>query len=86
MSLLYNKFDIQHSILCKKGDFIYVKHNDLRDLTANMMSEVCKDTKIKPKVTPLSGGEVQGKMSNKLNEAKEDIRNRGFWEQSNKHF
>ena len=86
MSLLYNKFDIQHSIRCKKGDFIYVKHNDLRDLTANMMSEVCKDTKIKPKVTPLSGGEVQGKMSNKLNEAKEDIRNRGFWEQSNKHF
>ena len=24
-----SKFDIQHSMSCKKGDFIYIRHNDL---------------------------------------------------------
>ena len=39
-----SKFDIQHSMSCNKGGFIYIGHNDAWDLTANMMSEVCKDT------------------------------------------
>ena len=65
-----SKFDIQHSMRCKKGGFIYIRHNDLRDLTANRMSEVCKDTEIKPKLMSLSGEELQGKTSNNSNEAR----------------
>ena len=42
------KFDIQYSMSCKKGSFICIQLHDLRDLTANMMSEVCKDTEIEP--------------------------------------
>ena len=42
-------------------------YNDLRDLTANMMSEACKDTEIEPKLTPLSGEELQGRTSNNSN-------------------
>ena len=34
----------------KKGGFIFKRHNDLRDPTANMMPEVCKDTEIEPKI------------------------------------
>ena len=53
-----SKFDIHHSMSCKKGGFIYIRplirQIDLRDLTANMMPEVCKNTKIEPKLTPLS--------------------------------
>ena len=56
-----SKLDIQHSMSCKKGGIIYIRHNDLRDLAANMMSEVCKDTENEPKLTPLSGGELQGR-------------------------
>ena len=43
---------------CKKGGFIYIGHNDLGNLTANMMSEVCKDTEIEPKLTPVCGEEL----------------------------
>ena len=43
---------------CKKGGFIYIRYNDLRDLTANMMSETCKDTEIEPKLTLLSAEEL----------------------------
>ena len=77
--LCRSKFDIQHSMSCRKGDFLYIKHNDLRDLTANMISEVCKDTKIKSKLTPLSGEELQGRTSNNSNVARVDTRIRGFW-------
>ena len=44
------------------------------------MSEVCKDTTIRSKLTPLSGEELQGKTSNNSKEARVDIRTRGFWE------
>ena len=40
-----------------------LRYNDLQDLTANMMSEACKDTEIEPKLTPLSGEELQGRTS-----------------------
>ena len=65
-----SKFDIQNNMSCKKGGFIYIRHNDLRDLTANMMSEMYKDTKTEPKLKPLSGEELQGRTSNNWNKAK----------------
>ena len=39
-----------------------------------MMSGVCKDTEIKPKLTPSFGEELQGRTSNNSNKAKVDIR------------
>ena len=33
-----SKFDIQHSMGCKKDGFISIGHNDLRELAAKMMS------------------------------------------------
>ena len=35
-----SKSDIQHSMSCKKGGFIYIGHNDLRDLTTNCITEI----------------------------------------------
>ena len=82
-----NKFDIQHSLSCKNGGFIYIiRHNDLRDLTANMTPEMCNDTEIEPKLTPLSGEELQGRISNNSNEARVYIRTGGFWERGQHAF
>ena len=38
-----SKFDIQLSMSCKKGGFVSIRHNDFYDLTARILSEVCKD-------------------------------------------
>ena len=59
-----SKFDIRHSMSYKKGGFICIRHNDLRDQTANMMSEKCKDTEIEPELTPSPGEEMQDRTSN----------------------
>ena len=63
-----------------------MQHNDLRDLTSNMMSKVCKDTETELKLTPLSGEELQGRTANDSNEESVDIRNRGFWERGKQAF
>ena len=47
---------------------------------------MCKDTEIEPKLTPLSGKELQGRTSNNSNEATVDIKTRGFWERAQQAF
>ena len=71
---------------CKKGGFIYKWHNELLDLTTNMMSEVCKDTEGEPKLTPLSEEELHSRVSNNSNDEQVDIRARDFWEQGQQAF
>ena len=34
---------MQQRISCEKGAFIFIRHNDLRELTAKMLSEVSKE-------------------------------------------
>ena len=73
--------------MLQEGGFICIRHNDLRDLTASMMSEVCKDTEIEPKLTPLPGEELQDRASsNKSNKASVNIRTRDFWERGQQAF
>ena len=63
---------------CEKGGFVSIRHNDIRDLTARTVSEVCKDTEIEPKLLPLSGEELHERTINRSNEARTDIEARGF--------
>ena len=44
-----------------------------------MLSEVCKDTEIEPKLTPLTAEELDSRTANATNEAKLDIKARGVW-------
>lgn len=68
-------------LVAHRGFYSYTTYN-LRDLVANMMSELCKDTEIEPKPTSLSGRELYGRTSNILNEARVEIkRTYGFREQ-----
>ena len=59
---------------CKKGGYVYIRHNGKYDVRS------VQGTKIEPKLTPLSGEELQDRMSNNSNEARVDIRTRGFRE------
>ena len=36
------KFSIEHSLSCPRGGFPIIRHNEIRDVTANLLSEVCK--------------------------------------------
>ena len=51
-----------------------------------MLSEVCKDIEIEPKLTPFKGEELDSRTANTMNEARLDIKARGFGKDDNNHF
>ena len=73
-----SKMDIQHPMSCKKGGFITIRHN-LRDLTANLMTMVCKDVDIEPQLLHVTGETLNNRTANTSNEARVDIKSRVFW-------
>ena len=74
-----SKIDIQQAVSCKKGGFITIRHNDFCDLTANLLTEVCKDVDIEPQLLPVTGETFENRTANTSNEARVDIKSRGFW-------
>ena len=37
-----NKFNLAHALSCKKGGFVSLRHNEIRNITAQLLGEVCK--------------------------------------------
>ena len=64
---------MQHPISCKKGRFITLRHNQLRDNIAEMLEEVSSDVKVD---LALSREEIKGSLSDK---ARSEISARTFW-------
>ena len=48
-------FDLTHAVHCEKGGYIHMRHDEIRDTFANLMSEVCYDVEIEPKLQSLQG-------------------------------
>ena len=41
-------FNVDRAMVCRRGSFIIQRHNELRDLEADMLSMVCNDVEIEP--------------------------------------
>ena len=65
---------------CKKGGFVTIRHNNIRDLTVNILHEVCNDVEVESRLLPLTRGNLQYRSPIRGDEARLDIRARGFWE------
>ena len=48
-------FNVDHAIVCSKGGFPTLRHNEIRDITADLLTEVCHDVAIEPMLQPLTG-------------------------------
>ena len=71
-------FNLQHALSCPKGGLVITRHNELRNLTAEMLDQVCKNVAIEPLLTPLMGEELP-KSSNTSNQARADVIAKGLW-------
>ena len=74
-----DNFHTDHVMICKKGGFITMRHNELRDLEAKLLSTACKDARIEPVLQDITG-EVLNPGANKSADAGLDIHALGFWE------
>ena len=63
-----------------------LRHNDLRDLTADLMSEVCPNVCTEPELQPLSGEVLHGRSANCQDGARVDIRGRDSGRDHRMHF
>ena len=73
-----DSFNLQHALCCPIGGVIITRHNELRNLTAEILGEVWKNVVIEPSLTPLAGGEFP-RYLNMSNQARADVSARGLW-------
>ena len=70
------KNNIDHTLICKKGGYVAMRHNNLRDLNITMQKEVCRDVVSEPSLLPITDQEIEGTSADR---AAPDISSRGLW-------
>ena len=70
---------IDHAFTCPCGGYTIARHNELRDILADAIAEVVKDVDTEPMLLPYEGENLPGRSAIRAQEARLDIRARGFW-------
>ena len=73
------KLNVDHAFNCPCGGLPSIRHNELRDITAALMSEVCHNVTIEPTLQPLSGETLNPHSAITEDDARSDVRAEGFW-------
>ena len=72
-------FSVTHALSCHLGGFTSIRHNELRDLTGELLQQACHDVRIEPPLEPLTGESFDYRSTNKADEARLDISARGLF-------
>ena len=64
------KFTVEHALSSPKGGFLSIRHNEIQDLTANILTEVSNYVCIETKFLPINGDVLTGASSNTQNGAR----------------
>ena len=80
------RYSVTHAFSCKKGGFIAQRHNELRDVTGQLLEEVCRDVCIEPALNELTGESLTLRSAITSNEARLDISARGVWTKGQRAF
>ena len=79
-------FDATHAMVCKKGGFVCMRHDEVRDITAQMLKEACHDVATEPLLLPLQEEQLIYQTANTSRDARVDISARGFWTRGQRAF
>ena len=79
-------YNITHALSCHLGGFTTIRHNELRDLTAELLKHVCYDVQTEPLLEPLTGETFELRSTITAPEARLDVSARGLWEGHQKAF
>ena len=70
--------NLTHALNCKDGGFVIIRHDEIRNFNADVLKKLCNDVQVEPQLQPLNGEQVSsGSVTG--DEARLDIRARGFW-------
>ena len=68
---------VDHSAISRRGGFVIQRHNELRDLEAEMLRMVCKVVEIEPVLQDITGEELN-RGANTVPDTRLDFVARGF--------
>ena len=68
-----------HTMTCPCRGYPITQHNEIRDVLAEVMSEVIYDVEVEPQLLSYAEEDLSGRTANCSSEACVDIRARGFW-------
>jgi hypothetical protein len=74
-----HSFDVTHALSCPLGGLVVLRHNEIRDITAELLTEVCKDVRKEPPLEQLSGENFPNRSANRTDEARLDVSATGLW-------
>ena len=72
-------FDCSHAMSCPTGGLPTIRHNELRDLCAQMLTEVSHNVATEPTLEPLQGEQFRSSSTTTDEGARLDIAASGFW-------
>ena len=75
---------VEHAFSCSFGGFPSIRHNELWDITASLLSEVCHNVRIEPSLQPLSGEQFHYRSANIEDGARLDVSAESFGGQDRK--
>ena len=72
-------FTVDHALSCAKGGFPTLRHNELRDLTAILLTEICSNVTVEQSLQKLNGETFSGSSVNTNDGARVDVAADNFW-------
>ena len=72
-------YSVSHGLECSKGGFVNQRHDNIRDLFVRLLNEVCTNVQAEPHLTNLSGEVMHYATAIRGDDARLDIKARGFW-------
>ena len=72
-------FDLTHALHCAKGGYTHMRHNEIRDTFATLISKVCFDVEIEPKLQSLQGESFVNNSTTIDEDARVDVKANGLW-------
>ena len=72
-------FSVDHDMICHLGGIPTIHHNEIRDITATLLTETCHNFGTKPLLQPLTDESFTHRSANTDPNPRLDIRAHGFW-------
>ena len=73
------KFTIEHALSCSRGGFPSIRHNEIRDIIAEFLTEICHGVGTEPCLQPVTGERLTQRSANREDGARLDIVAENFW-------
>ena len=73
-------FSIEHALSFSRGGFTFICHNEIRDITVDLMKEVCDCVRTEPSLQLATGECFEQRFANREDGARLDIVVQSFWE------